>query len=150
MLDWYRSIQVRIPSTFPPSHVYQSKHTFLTNAQSFLFPLFHVISLVNAKFFRPYRFNVPYRRLFNTYEEIVTRYGGKPHWAKAHSLGPEQLRDLYPRFDDYVKVLKDVDPNGLFRNEYMRRHIYGEVSPEVDGRVFKKNVGLATGPRHGL
>jgi L-gulonolactone oxidase len=73
-----------------------------------------------------------------------------PHWAKAHELRPADLAKLYPRFGDYVKVLEDVDPRGLFRNEYVRRHIYGETAPDVHARVFKKSVGLATGPRHGL
>jgi len=34
-------------------------------------------------------------------------------------------------------VLEDVDPNGVFRNEYVRRHIFGAQGPEVHGRVFK-------------
>ena len=83
---------------------------------------------------RPYGFNVPYRRLFEAYETIVTRHGGRPHWAKAHALRPSELRKLYPKFDDFVDVLNLYDPDGVFRNEYVRRHIYGE---EVHARVFK-------------
>lgn len=91
-------------------------------------------SLGNA---RPYGHNVPYRRLFDVYENIVARHGGKPHWAKAHALRPADLRKLYPKFSDFVAVLESVDPNGLFRNEYVRRHIFGEQGPDVHGRVFK-------------
>lgn len=83
---------------------------------------------------------MPYRRLFSEFEGIMGRHGGKPHWAKAHALGPAQIRALYPRFDDYVRVLESVDPAGMFRNEYVRRHIFGERGRAVDGRVFKPSI----------
>ncbi|KAG6865343.1 hypothetical protein C0991_003380 [Blastosporella zonata] len=84
--------------------------------------------------YKPYGFNVPYRRYFGGYESIVARHHGRPHWAKAHQLQPDALRALYPRFDDFRRVLKEVDPKGLFRNEYIQRHIFGLP---VSGRIFK-------------
>jgi L-gulonolactone oxidase len=86
---------------------------------------------------RPYGFNVPYRKFFRSFEAIVSRYHGRPHWAKAHQLRPEALRKLYPRFNDFVQVLEAVDPNGMFRNEYVRRHIFGMTGHQVDDRLFK-------------
>lgn len=84
--------------------------------------------------YKPYGFNVPYRRYFGGYETIVARHQGRPHWAKAHHLRPDVLRKLYPSFDDFIKVIQDVDPNGMFRNEYIQRHILGMP---VSGRIFK-------------
>lgn len=69
------------------------------------------------------------------------RHGGRPHWAKAHSLRPDVLRTMYPRFDDFVRVLQDVDPRGMFRNEYVQRHIFGKTGPEFDGGVFRNHTG---------
>ena len=85
---------------------------------------------------RPYGFNIPYRKFFRAFEDIVMKYQGRPHWAKAHLLQPEDLRRLYPRFDDFVQVVKDVDPQGMLSNEYVQRHIFGQA---IDPRVFKKN-----------
>ncbi|KAF8064183.1 gulonolactone oxidase Lgo1 [Lyophyllum atratum] len=84
--------------------------------------------------YKPYGFNVPYRRYFSGYETIVTRHQGRPHWAKAHQLQPDALRKLYPFFDNFIKVIQDVDPNGMFRNQYIQRHILGMP---ISGRVFK-------------
>ncbi|GLB44623.1 putative D-arabinono-1,4-lactone oxidase [Lyophyllum shimeji] len=84
--------------------------------------------------YKPYGFNVPYRRYFGGYETIVARHQGRPHWAKAHQLRPDALRKLYPFFDDFIKVIQDVDPNGMFRNEYIQRHLFGMP---VSGRTFK-------------
>lgn len=83
---------------------------------------------------RPYCFNVPYRKLFQAFEEIVSRHQGRPHWAKPHQLQPNDLRVLYPCFDDFIRLLNTVDPNGIFRNEYIQRHIMGKW---IDPRVFK-------------
>ncbi|KAF9228090.1 L-gulonolactone D-arabinono-1,4-lactone oxidase [Gyrodon lividus] len=88
--------------------------------------------------YKPYGFEVPYKKLFERFEAIVFGHGGRPHWAKAHHLRPETLRTLYPRFDDFVRVLQDVDPRGMFRNEYVQRHIFGKTGPEFHGRVFKR------------
>lgn len=65
------------------------------------------------------------------------RHGGRPHWAKAHGLRPDYLRTLYPCFGDFVKVLEEVDPAGMFRNPYVRRHIFGEEGLAVGRNVFE-------------
>lgn len=80
---------------------------------------------------------MPYRALFSRFEAVLLRHGGRPHWAKAHPLGPDALRTLYPRFDDFVRVLGAADPGGLLRNPYVERHVFGRTGPAVDGRVFK-------------
>ena len=87
---------------------------------------------------RPYGLNVPYRKLFARFEDILARHGGKPHWAKSHPLRPEALRRMYPRFDDFVRVLEEVDPHGMFRNPYVQRHIFGKEGGEYGARVFKQ------------
>lgn len=86
----------------------------------------------------PYGFAVPYRRIFEKFERIMLRHAGRPHWAKAHPLRPVQLREMYPRLDDFVAVLRRVDPAGLLRNPYVERHLFGVSDPSVADRVFKE------------
>lgn len=87
--------------------------------------------------FKPYGFDVPYRRFFARFEDIVIRHSGRPHWAKAHPLRPAQLRKLYPHMDDFVRVLKEVDPSGMLRNPYVDRHLFGVTGPAADDRIFE-------------
>lgn len=86
---------------------------------------------------RPYDVNVPYRLLFERFERIIIRYGGRPHWAKAHGLRPDALSVLYPKFESFRDLLNLYDPEGMFRNEYVSRHIFGATGPSVGARVFK-------------
>jgi sugar-1,4-lactone oxidase-like protein len=87
--------------------------------------------------YKPYNFNVPYRILFERFERTMMRYGGRPHWAKAHGLRPDTLSVLYPKFKSFRDLLNLVDPEGVFQNEYVSRHIFGATGARFGARIFK-------------
>jgi L-gulono-1,4-lactone dehydrogenase len=61
------------------------------------------------------------REYFTAVEEIMRDFGGRPHWGKMHTQTAETLRGLYPRFDDFVHVRDDLDPERRFANPYLDR-----------------------------
>ena len=104
----------------------------------FLVLSFQCAQLVKADdlhVFRPYGMPVPYRKFQERFATILASHHGRPHWAKQHTLKPKDVEALYPKFDDYRRVLQRIDPEGILRSEYVKRHIDGE---DVDERVFKK------------
>jgi L-gulonolactone oxidase len=70
---------------------------------------------------------------FRAVAEAMAKYGGRPHWGKRHFLGAEELRELYPRFDDFLAVRDRLDPQGMFANDYTDR-VLGPVAVPVPGR----------------
>jgi len=58
---------------------------------------------------------------FKGFERIVAEYGGRPHWGKLHTLGASELRERYPRFDDFLAVRDRLDPGRVFENSYTRQ-----------------------------
>ncbi|MGF3053643.1 D-arabinono-1,4-lactone oxidase [Microbacterium sp. YY-03] len=58
---------------------------------------------------------------FRAVEAIMSQYGGRPHWGKMHTLRAETLRERYPRFDDFVALRNELDPERMFRNAYLDR-----------------------------
>ena len=58
---------------------------------------------------------------FAAAESIFRNHGGRPHWGKIHSLAARELRELYPRWDDFQRVRRQLDPKGLFSNALLRR-----------------------------
>jgi L-gulonolactone oxidase len=60
-------------------------------------------------------------RWFDAVEAVMRNVGGRPHWGKLHGLGAEQLRGLYPRFQDFVDVRDRLDPERRFGNAYLER-----------------------------
>lgn len=58
---------------------------------------------------------------FEAVERIMLEHGGRPHWGKLHTLDAAQLRERYPRFDDFTALRDRMDPERRFANRYLGR-----------------------------
>ncbi len=58
--------------------------------------------------------------LYDLIEPIFRRHDGRPHWGKLHSLNGGALQALHPRWDDFLKVRAQLDPEGRMLNPYLR------------------------------
>ena len=65
-------------------------------------------------------FNEDYRPYFKAIEPIFRKYGGRPHWGKLNTLNRQDLAALYPRWEAFEEVRRQLDPNGKFLNPYLR------------------------------
>lgn len=63
----------------------------------------------------------PDREYFREAEAVLVAHGGRPHWGKMHTRTAAQLRECYPRFDDFVAVRDRLDPDRVFANPYLAR-----------------------------
>lgn len=63
---------------------------------------------------------LPWRDFFRDMEAIFLEFGGRPHWAKKHTLGARELAPLYPRWNDFLRRRARFDPDGVFLTPYMR------------------------------
>jgi FAD-linked oxidoreductase len=61
------------------------------------------------------------REYFAAVEEVMIAHEGRPHWGKLHSRDADALRELYPRFGDFLAVRDRLDPERRFENAYLRR-----------------------------
>ena len=53
-------------------------------------------------------------------EPVFAAHGGRPHWAKRHSLTADDVLRLYPDARRWGEVRKRVDPEGKFLNAHLR------------------------------
>jgi FAD-linked oxidoreductase len=58
---------------------------------------------------------------FAAAEAIFRNHGGRPHWGKMHNLAARELSEMYPRWNDFQRVRKQLDPRGMFSNTLLRR-----------------------------
>jgi xylitol oxidase len=65
------------------------------------------------------------KNLLPMIEERLAPFGAKPHWAKLFTMSPSRLKSLYAKMSAYQALLKDYDPNGKFRNDFLNNSIYG-------------------------
>jgi FAD-linked oxidoreductase len=61
---------------------------------------------------------MPYDAYFRRFEAVCTDLDGRPHWGKLHYRDAASLRPVYPRFDDFLAVRDQVDPERVFANAY--------------------------------
>jgi xylitol oxidase len=54
-------------------------------------------------------------------EERLAPFDPRPHWGKLFQADPATLRDRYPRWTDFRRLLDRHDPTGTFRNEFLSR-----------------------------
>lgn len=59
--------------------------------------------------------------LLKRFEVFAQKHKGRPHWGKIFNVGPDYLRKQYPKFDDFVGLQKEMDPEGKFINTYLER-----------------------------
>jgi FAD/FMN-containing dehydrogenase len=62
---------------------------------------------------------MPWREHFAAIEAIFRGGGGRPHWAKRHTLTAADIHRLYPRVADFLRVRESVDPSGKFVNAHL-------------------------------
>jgi FAD-linked oxidoreductase len=64
---------------------------------------------------------MPWRKLFADAEAIFRAAGGRPHWAKRHTLTREDVDALYPMAERFREVRREIDPGGKFLNQDLAR-----------------------------
>ncbi|GAA1763770.1 D-arabinono-1,4-lactone oxidase [Agromyces humatus] len=80
-------------------------------------------------------FREDHREYFAGVEAIMRGYGGRPHWGKLHTQSADTLREVYPRFDDFLRVRDELDPEGRFTNAYLENVLGGVDAGQRPGAV---------------
>ena len=62
----------------------------------------------------------PWREAFAAVEAMFAEGGGRPHWAKRHTLTAADVVRLYPQAERWGAVRRRVDPTAKFLNAHLR------------------------------
>jgi L-gulonolactone oxidase len=62
-----------------------------------------------------------WRPYFEAVEEIMSSYGGRPHWGKRHFQTAESLAPRYPAWLEFQQARDELDPSRTFTNAYAAR-----------------------------
>lgn len=65
-------------------------------------------------------------QFFYQYAEFSARvltqlYGTRLHWGKYFPLANKDIGHLYPQLENFRRICRRIDPNGVFRNDYTKR-----------------------------
>jgi FAD-linked oxidoreductase len=62
---------------------------------------------------------MPWQPVFAAVEPILRAHGGRPHWAKRHTLSRADVDALYPMAERFRAVRRETDPQGKFLNPHL-------------------------------
>lgn len=62
-----------------------------------------------------------YKTYFDAMETIFKKYNGRPHWGKMHTRTAKELSQLYPMWNKFQEIRTQLDPDGLFMNDYLKK-----------------------------
>ncbi|HKZ06659.1 MAG TPA: D-arabinono-1,4-lactone oxidase [Methylomirabilota bacterium] len=68
---------------------------------------------------------LPYAAFFADCETVFRNHRGRPHWGKHHRHRAAELRALYPEWERFAKVRRQVDPRGRFLSGYLAELLTG-------------------------
>ncbi len=51
---------------------------------------------------------------------LVDGFDARAHWGKNHLMTRDRLQATYPRHADFVRIRRELDPNGVFLNDHLR------------------------------
>lgn len=53
-------------------------------------------------------------------DALLRGFDARPHWGKIHFLTRDRIRQLYPEWETFVGVRRELDPHGVFLNDSLR------------------------------
>lgn len=62
----------------------------------------------------------PHEPYFPEIEKTLEGFGGRPHWGKMHRRTPESLAAAYPKWNDFLQVRQQLDPDRVFLNKHLQ------------------------------
>jgi FAD/FMN-containing dehydrogenase len=62
-----------------------------------------------------------YLTFFHRVDEALEDLGARMHCGKVHFLTRDRIAALYPKFEDFQGVRRELDPDGLFLKEFTQQ-----------------------------
>jgi FAD/FMN-containing dehydrogenase len=101
-----------------PTHMHPMYLRFIAGDQAFLSP-FHMRDSVSLSIGGDATGD--YWPVFrDIHHLLVNDFAARAHWGKNHLLTRDDVMKAYPRYEDFVRVRRELDPQGLFLNDHTR------------------------------
>ncbi len=117
--DWKKYMQLIIDSEKNQVFDYISEIRFVKRDNIWLSPSYQrdncYITLTMYKLDHHKYFKRMHERITKELKQV------RPHWAKLDFFSKGQFNDKYPKFEQFRAMRRQLDPQGMFMNEYLER-----------------------------
>jgi xylitol oxidase len=56
-------------------------------------------------------------------EAKLAPFHARPHWGKLFTMDPAHIQSLYPRMEDFKRLVQEYDPHGKFSNAFLQTNL---------------------------
>lgn len=64
-------------------------------------------------------------RLLPIIEKELAPFRTRPHWGKLFTIAPAHLKAVYKKMPEFIELTNKYDPQGKFRNEFLKKNVFG-------------------------
>nr|WP_240163747.1 D-arabinono-1,4-lactone oxidase [Spirosoma taeanense] len=64
------------------------------------------------------------RQVLPLIEKELAPFKFRPHWGKLFTMSPSLLQSRYEKLTDFKQLVKQYDPQGKFRNDFLQTNLY--------------------------
>ncbi len=113
--DAVRAVRKLMLEEFPQA-IYPIEYRFTAGDGAWMSPFFEQDSVTVSVSGEP---GTDYWAFLRAVDAILRMYGGRPHWGKMHFLTGDDVTAIYPRANDFRKIRRELDPEGIFLSEHL-------------------------------
>ncbi len=62
-------------------------------------------------------------KLLPIIEKELAPFNARPHWGKLFAMRPNRIKFLYDRHEDFLERVKELDPKGKFKNDFLAKYL---------------------------
>lgn len=66
---------------------------------------------------------------FKEMVELLKPFNFRSHWGKQIMVDQEYLKQQYEKWNDFVRLRQEWDPDGMFSNPLLEKYFYSQTSP---------------------
>ena len=114
--DAVRAVRKLMIEEFPAA-VYPIEYRFTAGDDAWMSPFHRQDSVTVSVSGQP---GTDYWSYLRAVDRILRDYGARPHWGKLHFMTEERLAGLFPEFEQFREIRRELDPQGLFLNDHLR------------------------------
>jgi FAD/FMN-containing dehydrogenase len=116
-LECFRAVRKRVKEKYRKDVAWRVLVRTIAKDDSYLSPHYGRDSITISAH---HNAGLPFEDYFKDLETIFMQYDGRPHWAKKHWHKESQLVSLYPDWNKFHEIRKELDPEDFFLNDHLK------------------------------
>jgi FAD/FMN-containing dehydrogenase len=129
----FHELEYAVPASYGKQALREIRELILTKHTDCIYPVEYRFTAADPAWISPFYEQdsvtiscsggpngVDYWPFLRDVDDILRRYGSRPHWGKLHFTNRDDVDRLFPKAAAFRELRRSVDPDGFFLNDHLR------------------------------